>query len=276
MFKMFNSGRSALVVAAIVACACVRAQADTVSLGTAGSFGVIAHTTVTNTGATDIFGNLALSTGTAITGAPTVHGATYSGTDATGAQALADASTAYTTLSGMGVTTAYTGTAIDLSLLGPFAPGVYSFSSSVILTGTLSLIGDGLHVFLIGSTLITSSNSTVTLNPNTDGTSPDICDVFWRVGSSTTLGTNSVFVGTIISNISTGLNTGAALNGRAFALTGAVTLDTNQIHAPDCSLDEGGGGTAVPLPSSAFMGLGLLGALGCAAWVKRRRASSAF
>jgi hypothetical protein len=56
--------------------------------------------------------------------------------------------------------------------------------------------------------------------------------VFWQVGSSATLGTNSTFKGTIMANQSISLDTGATLDGRALARIAAVTLDSNDVTAP--------------------------------------------
>ncbi|MBC7452576.1 MAG: DUF3494 domain-containing protein, partial [Massilia sp.] len=108
-------------------------------------------------------------------------------------------------------------------------PGVYFFGSSAQLTGTLTL--DALHdanalfVFQIGSTLTTASASLVNVVNGSMGTS-----VFFDVGSSATLGTGSIFAGNILADQSITLNTTArVLCGRAIALNGAVTMDTNAI-----------------------------------------------
>ncbi len=88
-------------------------------------------------------------------------------------------------------------------------------------------MGNDSAVFIFqmpASTLTTISNTRVIL---VNQTSP--CNVFWQVGSSATLGTNSAFEGTILALASVTLTTGADLQGRALARTGAVTLDSNDV-----------------------------------------------
>jgi hypothetical protein len=81
-------------------------------------------------------------------------------------------------------------------------------------------------VFQIGSTLTTASASSVIL---TNMGAND--NVYWAVGSSATLGTTTAFKGNIIADQSITLNTGATIDcGRAIALNGAVTMDTNTIN----------------------------------------------
>jgi hypothetical protein len=60
-------------------------------------------------------------------------------------------------------------------------------------------------------------------------------NVFWQVGSSATLGTGTSFTGNILALASITLTTGASVSGRAFALTGAVTMDTNNVASGPCS-----------------------------------------
>ena len=92
-------------------------------------------------------------------------------------------------------------------------------------------------IFKSTSTLITASHSVVT--------GGDPCNVWWRVGSSATLGSSSSLIGNIFADVSITFNTGATLNGRALAQTGAVTLDTNTISAPVCGV--------LPPPTSATL-----------------------
>jgi uncharacterized repeat protein (TIGR01451 family) len=111
------------------------------------------------------------------------------------------------------------------------AAGLYKSTSSLGITGVLTLDGGGnansVFIFQIGSALTTASGSRVVLIG-----SAQAANIFWQVGSSATLGTYSVFNGTIMAQASVSLATGAVLNGRALARTGAVTLDTNTAVNP--------------------------------------------
>jgi hypothetical protein len=209
-------------------------------LASAQSFAVLGASTVTNTGPTIITGDLGVSPGTAVTGFPpgTVTGGTIHAGDATAATAQADAHTAYAALVAEPCGTNLTGQTLGTSpAAATLSPGVYCFNSSAQLTGTLTLNGNGVYVFQMGSTLTTASNSSVVLaNGATAG------NVFWQVGSSATLGTNTVFVGSILALISDTVTTGTSVAGRVFALTGAVTLDSNAITAAASGAGGGGGG----------------------------------
>jgi len=226
-------------------------------LGAAQSFAVLGAATVTNTGMTTITGDLGVSPGTAITGFPpgvVIGGAIHAG-DAVAAQAHSDAVIAYRTL----VAEACDFNYLDVQEMGglTLTPGVHCFPSSAQLTGTLTLVGSDPFIFKIGSTLTTASHSSVVANDG--GQTCDGSNVFWAVGSSATLGTGTQFVGNILALISITLTTGANVSGSALALTGAVTMDTNQVSVcsggtfpPAGSIKvTGGGQIPVPDPDSA-------------------------
>lgn len=203
-----------------------------VPLGTAQDFGVLAGSAVTNTGATTVTGDVGVHPGTAVTGFP--PGIVVSGTihsaDAAAGQAQTDLTAAYNVAAALPCGTDLTGQ--DLGGL-TLTPGVYCFTSSAQLTGALTLDfqGDPAALFVIktGSTLTTASASSVVMINNGGATCPP--NVFWQIGSSATLGTTTAFVGNILANVSITMNTGATLNGRALARTGAVTLASNTITA---------------------------------------------
>ena len=205
-----------------------------VGLGTAGSFAVLAGSTVTNTGPTVISGELGVSPGTAVVGFPPgiVNNGTIHAGDAVAAQAQLDLTTAYDDAAGRAVTA---NVAADLSGQ-TFVSGVYrSPTLGLGVNGTVTLDAQGdpnaVFIFQAGSTLITGSASVVSL---VNGADP--CNVFWQVGSSATLGTNSVFVGTVMALASVTAETGATVAGRLLARNGAVTLDDNRITTSNCAV----------------------------------------
>jgi hypothetical protein len=129
-------------------------------------------------------------------------------------------------------------------------PGLYKSTSSLQLTGILRLDGQGntnsVFIFQIASTLTTLSGSQVILQNGAQA-----ANIFWQVGSSATLGTNSIFNGTIMAQASVTLTTGAALSGRALARTGAVTLDTNTIGNPGPPTSGPPGALTIACPLTA-------------------------
>ncbi len=188
--------------------------------------------TVTNTGSSVVNGYLGVSPGTEITGFPPgiVNGETHSA-DAVALQAQSDLTIAYNDLAGQACNFNLTGQDLGGMTL---IPGVYCFDTSAQLTGALTLdpVGDpyAVWVFQIGSTLTTASNASVVVLGDFE-----VCNVFWQVGSSATIGTNTAFQGNIAALTSITLNTGATMSGRALARNGAVTMDTNTITLPVCT-----------------------------------------
>ena len=207
------------------------AEPTAVGLGTAASFSVLAGAGITNTGPTTVGGDIGTFPTQTITGVSeiTINGTNHGG-DEVSQGAKPDVLTAYNTLAGQGPTTP---TGADLTGQ-TLVSGVYNSGESIALSGTVTLDAQGdpdaVFVFQAGSTLITSSSSTVALINGTQA-----CNVFWQVGSSATLGTNSVFRGNLLALTDITATTAAIVEGRLLALNGAVTLDTNTISAPTCA-----------------------------------------
>jgi hypothetical protein len=224
----------AVVGATVILSGAVGAEASPaaqppVGLGTAKSYAVLAGTTVTNTGPSVISGSLGVSPGKAVTGFPpgqVKNGTKHKG-DAAALQAQSDLKTAYNDAAGRTPVTT-----VSKDLGGQtLAPGVYKATSGLGLTGTLTLDAhnnpSAVFIFQAVSTLITASSSTVKLIGGAEA-----CNVFWQVGSSATLGTNTTFVGSILALTSASVQTGTTVDGRVLARNGQVSLDDNKITVP--------------------------------------------
>jgi hypothetical protein len=218
-------------------------------LESAQAFAVLGHETVTNghsdpNPTTQLFGNLGVTPGASITGFypdGTVSGGTIHINDAVAQLALTDATTAYDTLAGLSYVYNYTGVVLGSPGYTTLTPGVYHFDASAQLTGALILdfLGNpnADFVFQIGSTLGTASSSSVSV---INGGS--LSGVYWQVGSAATLGADTAFAGNILALTSVGLGPRTTiLCGRAFALTGAVTLTDNLISNNNTAEDFGSG-----------------------------------
>ena len=235
-------------IAVIIATQSVAGAAvATVNLGTAGSFGVLAGTTVTNVPTpvathTIINGDLGVSPGAAITGFPpgVVNGAVHAA-DGVAAGAQSDLTTAYNDAAGRSPS----------GSVGPFigagqtlAPGVYNATTSLDVGGSLTLDAhgdpDAVWIFQVDSTLVTDSASSILLTGGAQA-----CNVFWQVGSSATLGTHSSFQGSVLALTSITVTTGDTVTGRVLARNGAVTLDHDVITVPACTSP-----TPTPTPST--------------------------
>ena len=216
-------------------------------LGTACTFGILAATpavsnviATTPPGPTHVTGDIGIFPAASVTGFPP---GTFTGTehlgDAVAQTAQNDLTTAYNNALSAGGGPSV-GTAITADIGGrTLPPGIYIATSTLGITGILTLDGStnpsGVWIFKVGSALTTAAGAFG--NPASQviligGASAH--NVFWVLGSSGTLGTFSLFQGTIMAQASITLNTGATLNGRALARTGAIALDNNPVNVPNC------------------------------------------
>ncbi len=217
------------------------ALAAPVGLGTSGSFSVLGGSAVTNTGPSVLAGDLGVAPAAAISGFPPgLAGGAVHANDAVAQQAKSDLVTAFDDAAGRSSTATVSGDLAGRTLTA----GVYTSASTLGLSGDLILDAQGdadaVFVFQAGSSLTTASGSRVLLIGGAQA-----CNVFWKVGSSATIGTASAFTGTILALTSISVTTAARVDGRALARNGAVTLDTNVFTSSACTrTTEGtGGGT---------------------------------
>jgi hypothetical protein len=203
------------------------------ALGAACTFGILAATpAVSSVGPTIVTGDIGIWPAASVTGFPP---ATFTGTQHLG-DAVAQTAQGDLTIAYNNAAAAAGGAILPADIGGlTLAPGVYKTTSaqpSLGITGNLTLSGpaSGVWIFQIVSTLTTATGNSQVIMAG-GATSHN---VFWQVGSSATLGTNTTFAGTIMAQASITLTTGATLNGRALARTGKIALDSNPVNVPVC------------------------------------------
>ena len=233
---------AALTVTAMLAFAMSAQAATSIGLGTANSFVLLAGAGATNTGPSVLNGDAGSSPTPAMTGFTGAPQATVNGTihqaDAAAAQAQADLTVAYNNAAGQGPATTHA-TELGGSTL---TPGVYNSASGTFgITGPLTLDAQGdpdaVFIFQTQTTLITASASRVNLINGAQS-----CHVFWKVGSSATLGSASTFAGNILALTDISLNNAVTVDGRLLARNGAVTLINDTLSPSACTTSGGGGG----------------------------------
>jgi Ice-binding-like len=223
-----------------------------VVLGTSGqltcacSYVVLAKSAITNTGTSDITGNLGLSPAAAsgITGfaltldgsgefatSALVTGNVYASdyavpTPANLTTAVSNMQTAYTDAAGR---TLPDHTELAAGNIGGLTlpPGLYKWSNTVLIPTNVTLSGgaNDTWIFQIAGGLTQSSAARVVLAGGALAQ-----NIVWQVFGSVDLGTTSHMEGRILSQTSIVLRTGATVNGRLLAQT-AVTLAGNTVVA---------------------------------------------
>jgi Ice-binding-like/Bacterial Ig-like domain len=218
-----------------------------VDLGQASSYAVLSGASVGNTvsapGApyTTLRGDLGVAASAQPTGFPpgVVTGAVNVG-NAAATQAHTDLVTAYNDVAGR-----TGGTALAGALAGAtISPGLYTIAGAVSNTGTVTLDGggdpDSVFVFQVDGAMALAAGSNVVLTNGAQASR-----VFWQVNGAGAIGANADFAGTLMALNAVAVGNGSVVNGRAFALNGALTLDADEVYSAPPVLTIAGGATAV-------------------------------
>lgn len=203
---------------------------ENVSLGFASAYAVIARASITDANPSIINGDVGLAPGTSQGIPPSEINGTSHVNDANVALAQADLQAAYLDAAGR-----TGGTVVSDVGNQTLAPGLYTSASSIGLTvGDLTLSGgpNDVWIFQAGTTFVQTTGFNMVLAGGARAR-----NVFWQVGTSTTIGANCIAKGSFMSAVSSTIVSGAAVEGRVFAgsngdVTGAVTVDANTISVP--------------------------------------------
>jgi hypothetical protein len=217
-----------------------------VNLGTAGNYAILAESGISSVPTCAITGNLGVSPAAAsfITGFSLIADSTKvfsTSPQVTGKVYAAD----YTAPTPSNLTTAVgdmhlafidaAGRAPNVTGLGAgniggmtLAPGVYKWSTGLLIPANITLSGSGTDVwiFQIAQNLTVSNGTSVGLAGGAVSK-----NVFWQVAGSADIGTTARFEGTILTATAAALRTGASVDGRLLAQT-AVTLESSAVVAP--------------------------------------------
>lgn len=236
---------------------------DSVNLGTAGNYVLLAKTAISTVPASAVTGDVGISPAaeTYITGfdltdatgyatSPQITGKVYasdmaSPTPSNLTTAVSDMETAFTDAAGR-VTPDFV--ELHVGNLGgkTLIPGLYKWGNTVIAPASFEISGDenSIWIFQIAGDLTVSSDINVTLTGGAQAK-----NIIWQVSGEVNVGTNAHFEGIILSMTAINFNTGASLNGRALAQS-AITLDQNTITQPTFAQVTSIDGTENSLPVS--------------------------
>jgi hypothetical protein len=93
-------------------------------------------------------------------------------------------------------------------------PGVYTFSTDVLLTGDVTFSGDGVYIIQISGSLLQDANHNVITS---NGAEP--VNIFWQVAGSVEVGAGATMQGIILAKTEVDFMTGSSLQGRILTQT---------------------------------------------------------
>jgi len=218
---------------------------ETVDLGTAGNFVILAETGVTTTGTTSVTGDMGVSPigDTAMTGfdlildlnetfstSSLVTGKVYASNyaDPTPTEmisAIGDMETAFDDAKDRINPNYIEFNAGDLTET-TLGPGLYKWGTSVSFTDNVYLYGDGIFILQIAQDLTVATGAKVILSR---GASAE--NIFWQVSGQTTINAGAELHGIVLCKTAIVFGAGSTLNGRALAQT-AVTMISTTIVEP--------------------------------------------
>jgi hypothetical protein len=213
-----------------------------VSLGTAGTFAILTKTGITDVYKSTVNGDVGSSpiTGAAILlTCPEVATGTIYSVDAAGplpcrttnatflTAAIGDMGIAYSDAAGRSLPNA---TELGAGQIGglTLAPGLYKWSSNVLISNDVTLSGgpNDVWIFQIAGQINQASATHVTLAGGALAK-----NIFWQAAGGVSIGTTAHFEGVLLGQTMIAVKTGASVNGRLLAQT-AVTLQMNAVTQP--------------------------------------------
>lgn len=228
--KIMNTKLPIAIAALAILLTCTVAHAQAPNLGVVNTFGLFtAVGDIDNFGATIIAGDAGTDVG-AFNGIPpaVVLGQMHLA-DPVSAQAAIDVNLAYSQLQSM-TCGAVLGTGLGGGQV--LTPGVYCIGGAATLNGNLTFDAQGdpnaLFFIQVSAALSTGVASQVLLL-----NAASSCNIYWQVDGAVSLGDNSIFQGTLLSNGQLTMLSGATVDGKTLLISGAIVLNDNMVN--DCA-----------------------------------------
>lgn len=223
-----------------------QSEVNTVNLGAAGNYAILAKTGISTVPNSVITGNIGVSPidATALTGfsltadatnvfsiSAQITGKAYasnytSPTPENLTTAISNMETAYTDAAGRAAdyTELYSGDLSGKTLTA----GVYKWGTGVLINSDVTLHGDSndIWIFQIGEGITQANGTKIILTGGAQAK-----NIFWQTAETVSIGTGSHFEGNILSMTNITLGTNASIIGRLLAQT-AVTLDASTVVTP--------------------------------------------
>jgi len=206
--------------------------ASPVNLGSAGNYAILTKTGVTCVPGSAITGlSLVLDATTQFSLSSQVTGKVYaasytSPTPSILTTAISDMQTAYVDAAGRtsNYRELHTGNISGRTL----EPGVYKWSTGVLITSDVTLHGgpNDVFIFQIAKGIIQASGAKIILTGGAQAR-----NIFWQVSEAVSIGAGAHFEGILLAKTNVAMGSGTSVNGRLLAQT-AVTLIKNTVVAP--------------------------------------------
>lgn len=195
-----------------------------IPLGTAGTYAAFG-TTLSNTGATQLTGDVGTSPSTAAIAFPPGHlsGSIHLGDTAADA-ALSDITTAYNSAASLSPNSSIGGDVAGLTL----GPGVYYSPAALSLSTTLTLDAQNnptsVFVMQVDAAFAMAASSRIVL---INAAQAD--HIFWQVSGAVSVGASASLTGIVLSHAAISIGANSIVVGRLLSNGGAVTLSSNSV-----------------------------------------------
>jgi hypothetical protein len=222
---------------------------SSVNLGDAGNYVILAKTGITNVVDSAVTGHIAVwpidatamtgfdftadSSETFSTSTQVVGSRAYASSDASPTPSVLEIAVgameaAYDDAAGRPISDAARNNLKGGQLAGQtLTPGVYKFTTGVVISGDITFDGNGVYIIQIAGTLVQAANMNMILSGGAKAE-----NIFWQVAGAVTVGASSHMEGILLAKTAVTFITGSSLNGRVLTQTACNLQKATITQAP--------------------------------------------